>query len=451
MGLITFNRVVWIHFFMILSFSYCFSQNQQIDIIDVGDGWAKNTVNTAVFRKNSLVSDAKFQYIAYYNDKGQVVLGKRKLNEKSWELQATEYSGKAQDAHNIISIMIDGDGYLHVCWDHHNGQLRYARTKKPYTLDLGPEQSMIGKDEQYVTYPEFFKMPNGSLLFLYRDGGSGAGNLVMNSYDTQKAKWTRLHRNLIDGEGKRNAYWQAYVDSNGTIHLSWVWRESPDVASNHDMAYACSKDGGLTWESTSGTQYTLPIHASTTEYAVRIPENSELINQTSMAADDDGNPYIATYWRAAGATIPQYKLIYYKKGAWEVRSFDFRKMPFSLSGHGTKEIPIARPQLLVKGKGDNVAVMLLFRDKERLSRASVLKLDKLTDHDYKLFDLNAESLGAWEPSYDTEMWRNKRKLSLFVQATDQKDGEGLLDSEPSKVRVIEWTPALNGMKNIIKR
>ncbi|WP_400263162.1 BNR-4 repeat-containing protein [Sphingobacterium sp. SG20118] len=171
MRLVTFCKIGVVHFYLVLSLNVCFSQSKQIQIMDVGDGWAKNTVNTAVFRKNSLVSDAQFQYIAYYNEKGQVVLGKRKLNQTSWQLQITKYSGRAQDAHNIISIMIDGDGYLHICWDHHNGKLRYARTKQPHTLDLGPEHAMIGKDEQYVTYPEFLKMPDGSLLFLYRDGG----------------------------------------------------------------------------------------------------------------------------------------------------------------------------------------------------------------------------------------------------------------------------------------
>ena len=55
-------------------------------------------------------------------------------------------------------------------------------------------------------------------------------------------------------EGKRNAYWQACVGANGAIHLSWVWRESASVESNHDMAYACSKDGGKTW------QVQWPIH-----------------------------------------------------------------------------------------------------------------------------------------------------------------------------------------------
>ena len=32
--------------------------------------------------------------------------------------------------------------------------------------------------------------------------------------------------NLVSGEGKRNAYWQAVTDKKGTIHISWVWRES---------------------------------------------------------------------------------------------------------------------------------------------------------------------------------------------------------------------------------
>ena len=76
MRLITFCTVGVIHFYLILSLNFCFSQSKQLQVMEVGDGWAKNTVNTAVFRKNSLVSDAQFQYIAYYNDKGQVVLGK---------------------------------------------------------------------------------------------------------------------------------------------------------------------------------------------------------------------------------------------------------------------------------------------------------------------------------------------------------------------------------------
>jgi len=413
-------------------------RGQKITETIVGNGWAKNTVNTAVFRKNSLTSNRKYQYVAYYDDDGYVVLGRRPLSGKVWQLRRTAYTGHAKDAHNVISIMVDQAGYLHVCWDQHNSRLRYARSIHPNSLLLGQEQVMVGQNETRVTYPEFLKLPNGQLLFLYRDGGSGNGNLVVNSYDSKQQKWKRIHSNLIDGEGKRNAYWQSYVDNRGTIHLSWVWRESPDVASNHDMAYACSKDGGLTWERSNGIRYDLPMKASTVEYAARIPQHHELINQTSIAADERGNPFIASYWRDPESQIPQYKVIYLQGGEWKVRSFDFRKTPFSLSGGGTKEIPIARPQLLVRGRGDRVALTLIFRDHERGSRPSILTLRGMQREANDIVDLCDESVGAWEPTYDTELWRNKRKIALFVQATVQKDGEGLAETAPTAVKVLEW-------------
>lgn len=64
-----------------------------------------------------------------------------------------------------------------------------------------------------------------------------------------------------------------------------------------------SFDNGVTWYKSDGEQYKLPITASNAEYACRIPQNSELINQTSMSADAGGNPYIATYWRSSDSEV----------------------------------------------------------------------------------------------------------------------------------------------------
>src|SRR5690606_34582932 len=129
---------------LLLSGEHILAQEPFVHIVPVGKGWAKNTVNTAVFRKNSLVSNEKYQYIAYYDDEGYVVLGRRLLSAVDWEIRRTPYKGHAQDAHNIISIIVDGAGYLHVCWDQHNSKLRYARTVKPNSLLLGPERTMTG-------------------------------------------------------------------------------------------------------------------------------------------------------------------------------------------------------------------------------------------------------------------------------------------------------------------
>jgi hypothetical protein len=150
--------------------------------VDIDSGWAGNSVNTVVFRKNSLFTYGDTQFVAFYNNDHFVVLGKRHLASSNWQLHETNYHADARDAHNSISIIVDGEGYLHVSWGQHNTPLRYAKSVSPGSLILGDMIPMTGDLEQRVTYPEFYKFSNGDLLFLYRDGSSGNGNLVMNRF-----------------------------------------------------------------------------------------------------------------------------------------------------------------------------------------------------------------------------------------------------------------------------
>lgn len=251
-------------------------------LVEVGKGYSQTSVNTAIFRNSALVTHKGVQYISYYDAEGYLTLGKRKQGSGQWTLHRTQYKGNVKDAHNVISMMVDGEGYLHVAFDHHGQPLNYCRSVAPCSLELGEKEAMTGVDEENVTYPEFYRLSQGNLLFAYRSGASGQGNLVMNRYDTRTRTWSRVQDVLLDGEGERNAYWQLYVDGQGTIHLSWVWRETWHVETNHDLCYACSPDDGKTWYRTDGTRYELPIRQDNAEYACRIPQNSELINQTDQ-------------------------------------------------------------------------------------------------------------------------------------------------------------------------
>ncbi len=396
-------------------------------------GWANNSINTVVFRKNSLVTHGNTQIMAYYNPDGYMCLAKRMLRDSSWNIKRTNFKGNVRDSHNMISIMIDGDGYLHVSWDHHANPLRYTKSKEPLSLELEEIQPMDGVKEEKVTYPEFYRMPDGNLIFICRDGSSGNGNLMMKKYITKDKKWQTLHENLINGEGQRNAYWQVCIDSKGTIHLSWVWRETGSVETNHDMCYARSTDGGKTWQNSKGAEYAMPITASTAEYAVKIPQNSELINQTSMTADEEGNPYIATYYRKQNSDIPQYHVIYLKNGKWNDLDLGFRKTPFSLKGAGSKYLPISRPQILA----ENNKIYLIFRDEERGKHASMAICDDPVKNQWTITDLTSYSLGDWEPSYDTELWKNRKRLNIFTQNVEQADNDATKDVRPQPVRVLD--------------
>lgn len=425
-----------ITFFVLVFLGGCASNYRgvkRISNVEVGPGWSRTMVNATVFRYNSLVSHEEWQYVAYYDSTSTVVIAKRKLGTQDWITRPTSYKGNVLDAHNAITIMVDGEGFLHMAWDHHDNQLNYCRSIQPGSLEM-VRQPMIGRNEEKVTYTEFYRMPSGDLIFVYRDGNSGNGNMVMNRYNVKARTWHRVHDTVIDGEGLRNAYWQMCVSSSGTIHLSWVWRETYDVETNHDMCYAVSRDGGATWLTSTGKQYTLPIREATAEYAIRIPQGSDLINQTSITADDEDRPYIATYYRGADDQCPQYYVLYKRNNTWLTSRASTRTMDFDLQGMGSRSIPMSRPQLFFNERQQTL--FLLCRDDEyqgavRLASASI------DDMQWSAVNITDYSLARWEPSYDTELWKEKKELHIFLQKVGQGSGEKAVEMKPQPVSILE--------------
>lgn len=401
----------------------------------IADGYSATSVNTTAFRYAPLVTHGDIQYAAFYDPEGYLTLARRNVKTNHWETNRTQYKGNVADAHNVISMGVDGDGYLHVSFDHHGHPLKYATSTAPGSLVLSELKPMIGMNEKDVTYPEFHSFPNGDLLFTYRSGYSGGGNMVMNRYNLTEKKWERVHDVLLDGEGDRNAYWQLCIDNDGVIHISWVWRETWMVETNHDLCYAKSPDGGKTWMKSDGTPYSLPINMESAEIAWNIPQKSELINQTSMTADPQGHPIIATYWRDANDSIPQFRIVEFDGKGWKMEKVGERKTPFSLSGGGTKMIPIARPKIV----GDGEKTYYIFRDAERGSKVS-LAVRNAYGEPWVISDITDFSVDAWEPSMDEEMWRKHRKLHIYVQTTSQGDGEKTTSTPPQPVYVLEYEP-----------
>jgi hypothetical protein len=87
-------------YLFILLFSFCYQSNGQsvagVLITEVDSGWASNSINTVVFRKNSLVSYKDTQFISFYDKEAYVVLGKRKQGAKQWIVKRTKYKGQCR-------------------------------------------------------------------------------------------------------------------------------------------------------------------------------------------------------------------------------------------------------------------------------------------------------------------------------------------------------------------
>jgi BNR repeat-containing family member len=415
-------------------------------ISPIGKAWSQTSINTVIFRHGPLATFQNTQYAAYYDRDGNVILAKRTLPSDKWETRTTPFHGNGGDAHNTISIGMDGNGILHIAWDHHNVDLNYAQTTAPGSLDLTDRLPTDGLREHSVTYPEFYSLANGDLLLTYRVGSSGNGDVILKRYSAADKKWSTLQSNLVSGKSTKgytqNAYTEMNVDAQGTIHLGWVWRRTPDVGTNHDVCYARSTDGGLTWTTSTGKPLTLPITDATCEVAVHIPERSDLINQTTLAADDQGHPYIGTYYKKPGQPVAQIEVVYNDDNGWRTSQVGERTTPLNLGGGGTKAIPLSRPLILVD-KGPHPRIHVVFRDVDRGSKVSLATSADLPSDKWTIQDLTPDAYGYWEPTYDATRWRADGILDLFLQNVDQKDGadNALNSSDASTMAsVLEYKP-----------
>lgn len=407
--------------------------------VPIGPGWARNSVNAVIFRTHALTTSGDTQFASYYDQDANVIIARRKLGATNWKIHNTGFKGNTHDAHNAICIGVDGEGYLHLSWDHHGHPLNYRRSTTPGGFDFSEPLPMTGEGENRVTYPEFYNHPDGGFIFMYRDGSSGAGNTMLNRYDTASRKWRAVQHPLIDGEGERNGYTnQLAIDHKGRWHLSWTWRSAGDVATNHNLLYAVSPDEGKSWFKSNGEEYALPITYATAEIVSEIPQNSELINQCTMDVDSKGNPMIASYWRTPESEVPQYQLTWYDGAKWQLNQISQRTTPFRLSGGGTRRIPISRPQLAVD-KDDRIYV--IFRDEERASRISVAMTADPKREEWATFDLTEDSVDMWEPSYDTQLWKRDGLLHIFKQKVGQGQRETLEEIQPQIVSILEWDPS----------
>ena len=66
-------------------------------LVEAGKGYSQTSVNTTVFRNNSLVTQGDEQYISYYDAEGFLTLGKRSLDSEQWTLHRTQYKGNVKD------------------------------------------------------------------------------------------------------------------------------------------------------------------------------------------------------------------------------------------------------------------------------------------------------------------------------------------------------------------
>ena len=267
-----------------------------VQVIEIDRVWSGHPVGF------SLLTDGNRQYIAYYNAGRNMVVGQRDIGDENFSLHimtpTTRQSAGGTstvlgwDSHNYVTLGIDKEGYLHLSGNMHVNPLTYFRSNKPGDIStLVQVMEMTGKDEKRCTYPHFINNREGELLFHYRDGSSGSGNEIYNIYSCETKKWSRLlDTPLTDGQGLMNAYQsQPVLLADDWYHVYWVWRDTPDCSTNHDLSYMKSPDL-KNWFNAFGEPVTLPATLGKRSVIVDpVPVKGGMINLAAKLCLDENN------------------------------------------------------------------------------------------------------------------------------------------------------------------
>ena len=295
------------------------------------------------------------QFMAYYDANRQMTFAYRKDNAPWVYHKVNSWVG--WDRHNYIALSLDEEGYLHASGNMHGDPLEYFRSQRPFDVrSLKRIAVMVeGGPEKRMTYPRFLKDQNGRLYFTYRHGGSGNGNQIYNVYNTKKRRWTRLHQQaFLDGEGKMSGYFEGpTLGPDGYFHLIWVWRDTPDASTNHDISYARSKDL-LVWEDSNGKPYELPLTLNEVEIVAPVPVKAGMINgNVNLGFDGSGKPIIV-YHRYDELGYTQMYIARKQGEAWISSAFsDWQNFRWEFGGGGSLGVfPIdpKNPELTEDGK-----------------------------------------------------------------------------------------------------
>jgi len=451
------------------------------------NGYAGSAINVVSFCRDNLQTVGDQQFIAYYRrhatdadhpENQTLAIGRRNLDEAVWEIFPTTFQAfNINDTHDVVSFTIDGDGFLHMSWGMHGNSLLYAKSSAsvlgsaPIVMVSLGAAGMTGH-ESGVTYPMFETLPDGNVLFMFREGSSGNGDTYLNRYDITTDTWAPVHTNgsgtaipFFKGTGFSPNY-NFYPDrislaADGTIHVAGVVRYNDDspagqigFQTNHRYLYMKSDDDGTTWRRSDGSVIDLPMTEkdeglpgygpnNVPEIALDIPEGFSLMNQSGMTTDNAGHPVIANWWSpdsGSGDFTRNYQLLYHDGSNWQQCAISNRTIDDPGTRYSEAYVSHLGRPIVVVDEADRIIVV--YRDNRDTNGVTVVWSEPLaqdpTRSHWSRMDLTTEDVGDWEPTYDEGRWKRDGVLHLLYQKCPGNGISYSSQNHSTPVSILEW-------------
>ncbi|MFM7245606.1 MAG: BNR repeat-containing protein [Planctomycetaceae bacterium] len=310
--------------------------------LDVAPVWSGHPVGFA------LLTSGNRQLVGFYDAARRLTVAVRSLAERTWTF-VTLPRTTGWDSHNYVALAVDRAGFVHLAADMHCSPLVYFRSRHPLTGpfhadSFEPLHRMTGDREDRVTYPVFLHDDSGDLVFMYRHGASGDGDQIVNRYDAAARAWRRIVDAPLTcgrrGDATMNAYFEGPIRGpDGLFHLAWVWRDTPDCDTCHDVCYARSRDL-VHWQRSDGTPLDLPITPDSCEVVDPVPAGQGLINGLVRIGFDALRRPVLSYHAYDEAGRSQVRAARLEDGRWRIRQTSRWNHRWEFGGGGTIDFEV---------------------------------------------------------------------------------------------------------------
>lgn len=291
--------------------------------------YASDDTNTIGYQTDQLCTDPVTgdRYLVWYRSTGSLIcVAKQTGGVGAWVTTVGTATAVAiTDDHLVISATVDATSRLNVAWGFHSDQMNYWRAPNPGDTLItdatklvspvgagpGPGLGLVSGNaafESAASYPQFKAYTDGQIAYLWRQGGSGLGNLAL--YNINGTTITSVNLAIFDGitDGCSPYLFQPFIEWSNSKTPNRLWvafqiRDSASPLTAHDIYCVYSDDRGVTWKSFNGTPMTLPMRRGNVGAALvaNIPVGTpNYTPMQGMTVSLDGEPIMATYFGTVG-------------------------------------------------------------------------------------------------------------------------------------------------------